>query len=461
LLAAARQYEKEGKSDLASRYYQQVLALDPQNVEARRGLEFVHSGRPRSETGYDEIVATGQPTSAPLPRTRKNLEKRKAELDAMTIQLIADAAASAKHVKPSHTRMPESMDQSTVIASKSRTADPLADAATVDAQTAHTHALPPLSEEEMTLADDDKALFLEMLAAGQSEQDSASSTSPETASSQESAPEIQIVSAEGAEQTEAFDWAGDTWADGAEQERPPLSELCQDCNAAILREVAKLESDDPLVRKDGLHNLAQMGPDAASASECVTHLLNDDVPIVQAYAAWTIWELSDDAATAVPILSELLTSHDANVVQFCAYTLSWMGEQAEPAAATLRQLLTSHDKLIRVHAAEALIHIEPPGAQADAVETLILLTSDPSTSVRSLALVALGDFPDETTPEIMSALTNALHDRDAEVRAAAALSLGAFGEPSESTIAQLEFVATSDEEQVRQAAATALECIRR
>jgi HEAT repeat protein len=61
----------------------------------------------------------------------------------------------------------------------------------------------------------------------------------------------------------------------------------------------------------------------------------------------------------------------------------------------------------------------------------------------------------------MSALTNALHDRDAEVRAAAALSLGAFGEPSESTIAQLEFVATSDEEQVRQAAATALECIRR
>jgi HEAT repeat protein len=251
------------------------------------------------------------------------------------------------------------------------------------------------------------------------------------------------------------------WTARTEAKTLGLTMLCRDANASVLQEVAKLDHQDPAVRDEGLRSLAFMGPDASSAALAVRTLLRDDVELVRAHAAWAVWELTGDAATVVQPLTELLSSDDSDVVQFAAYTLSGIGAPAAPALPALDQILRSEDRRIRLHAAEATVKIASGSQRDEALETLIVLTAEPNKELRTLAVVTLGSVSDVPTPAITTALTSALHDSDAEVRAAAALTLGAFGPSAKASVAQLEFVAENDHQDVQQAAATALECIRR
>ncbi len=61
--------------------------------------------------------------------------------------------------------------------------------------------------------------------------------------------------------------------------------------------------------------------------------------------------------------------------------------------------------------------------------------------------------------EVIGALTNALADPAPEVCAAAALSLGGFGDQASLAEEQLNVAASSDDEDVRSAARMALDCI--
>ncbi len=579
LLAAARQYEKEGRPDLAVRYYRQALAADGQSPTGKGSQNVAQLRSQRRESGHrePELVAAGQPQSRPRLRSRQSLSLRNSGIDKRTAQLIANAAARATAeaianaaskatdeylatmAAPTKSQAGESNETShsplpTAVAATSQTALDVTAVATAPAATVPEAVLQPVAYEtshghqessvhvaaytydreptrdfetscEQVTTCDDKTVCECKTASDEETAGEAAPSTPESsdhrvadsdhkdAGLDHRVADVEVVKGEAANaevvkaevanreaanrevvnvevvNVEVVTSVADElatvtsarieetpapadsqalpqviprdWGDHSRWRSTSLTRLCHDANAAVLREVAKLDSGDPKIRNEGLRALANMGPDASSATLAVRMLLHDDVDSVRAHAAWATWALTGDAHSAGPLLTELLDSADADVVQFAAYSLSGIGERAHTALPTLNDLLETEDKLIRVHAAEALVRIAAPASRAEAIDTLILMTADPSAPIRVLALLALGKAHQRPTASMTTALTSALHDSDAVVRAVAALTLGGFGSSAQSTIAQLEFVAASDQQDVQQAAATALNCIRR
>ncbi len=572
LLAAARQYEKEGRPDLAVRYYRQALAAEGQSTDTGDRQDITQPGRRRNDSEYRQIIAGVRSPTRPRLQSRQDFSLRNSGIDKRTAQIIANAAAraTAEAIANAASHATEEYLAKMAAASGSQTGEPddaspsppsttvsqAANAAVINAvaesvhqpanrKTSHGHQE---SYVQKTAYTDDREQAQEPAAKSDSDQQGNGETACndetvckcETASDAETADETipampeeqsdhattdrpvasgdatdgEIPKDVGTTKTEAVkeDVAtaeaahpevtnGDIvnveivtsvadelatiepsvittnlkttasqalpqviprdWGDDSRWRSTSLTRLCHDANAAVLREVAKLDSGDPQIRNEGLRALAGMGPDASSATLAVRMLLHDDVDSVQAHAAWATWALTGDAHSAGPLLTELLESDDAGVVQFAAYSLSEIGNGARTALPTLGDLLKAEDKLIQVHAAEALVRIAPPASRAEAIDLLIMMTADPSAQIRVLALLALGRAQQQPTASVTTALTSALHDSDAAVRAVAALTLGGFGPSAQSTIAQLEFVAESDQQDVQQAAATALDCIRR
>ncbi|MEZ6143834.1 MAG: HEAT repeat domain-containing protein [Planctomycetaceae bacterium] len=433
LLAAARQYEKEGRTDQAVVYYRQVLALDPQNAEARQGLQIVQSGERRQETNIDELIAASRPAGSEQPRPSLNPTDEREQVDAEMSQLIAEAFAKKE--------LAESSEKASPIVAVSATASTTEAAPTQLAvyDWGTTRPAQPEAAEPAKPASPSVEL---------------ASAAAETSSPVIAEAEVSLEVVEAANQENPADWA-----DGSKWQPRTVTTLCTDANAAVLREVEKLDSHDPEVRKAGLRALAEMGRDAASAEGAVRILLQDDHEIVQAYAAWAAWELTGNANPSVQSLAKLVQSDDSDVVQFAAFTLNGIGEQARPALPMLRQQLQNEKSFVRLHVAEALARIGTESDKVAATKALISLTTEGTSEVRTLSLMALGDSSKVPTPEVATAITSALHDSDAEVRSTAALTLGSFGPAAKSAITQLKFVAETDQPSVREAAQTAIACI--
>ncbi len=443
LLAAARQYEKEGRVDQATVYYRQVLALDPQDAEAREGLQMVQSGQRREKTSIDDLIAASRPAGSPLPRPTQPPSDAIAEIDEQMALLIAEAAATATVVKSNEPATPIMA----VSASKSDADVTETQLAVYDWGTTRPAQPQTLTAEQATAA----TLEPQPVAAASQNVSTEPTVTPPIAQAEVS---LQVV--------EATSYENPTdWTDDSKWQPHTVTKLCTDANAAVLREVAKLDSEDAAIRKDGLWALAEMGTDAKSAAEAVRILLQDEQEIVRAHAAWATWELTGDAMTSVEALTSLLSSSDTEVVQFAAFTLAGVGRPAQVAVPALRHQLQHTDGLVRLHVAEAIAKVGTDADKVTATRTLISLTTQSETQIRMLSLVALGETTQSPTPELATAITQALHDSDAEVRSAAALTLGSFGKAAESAITQLEFVAKTDEQDVRLAAETAIACIRK
>ena len=444
LLAAARQYEKEGRTDQATVYYRQVLALDPQNAEARQGLQVVQSGERRENTNIDELIADSRPTGSPLSPANRNPSDDREQINEDMAMLLAEAIAKKEAAESTEPAQPIMA----VSASEPKPNVAATQFAVYDWGT--TRPTEPKASAPVAT----QARVTEPKSIPESPQElNADSPAPMTPIA-ETEVSLEVVDAEDLENPA-------DWSDESNWQPRTVTNLCQDANAAVLREVAKLDSQDAAVRKEGLWNLAEMGTDAKSAADAVRILLSDQDEVVRAHAAWATWELTGDANTTVQSLTKLVGSSNTDVVQFAAFTLAGIGEQAQPAAPVLRRQLQSEDTLIRLHAAEALAKVGSDADKISATRTLISLTSEGETQVRVLSLMALGDSTELPTPETATAITQALHDSDAEVRSTAALTLGSFGKAAESAIGQLEFVANNDEQPVRDAAATAIACIRK
>ncbi|MBX3438102.1 MAG: HEAT repeat domain-containing protein [Planctomycetaceae bacterium] len=487
LLAAARQYEKEGRPDLATRYYRQVLALEPDNGEAADGLDYVQAGRPRTQTNYKEIVASSQSGPRPRMRTGEEFARSNTVIDERTAQLIANAAAAAtaeaianaankataEYVAKTATATattdtPPQRRQVTPRTPVERTA--VASTRVVDEKPQATKPVtlpPPVVVETVPQSPPES-----QVAAATHEALTVASSSVEsqvvnvqvvaTTVDQTTSNTAQLAVHTSTEPVAALpNVVPQDWNDDSRWQTTSLTRLCHDANAAVLREVVKLDSEDPEVRMDGLQALARMGRNASTASLAVRMLLHDKSDIVRAHAAWSLWEITGDVQAVVESLSQLLYSSETEAIQHAAYTLSGIGNPAHPAVPMLQHSLSSEDQLIQLHAAEALARISTSTDRAAAIEALIMLTAQPSAEVRTLALLALGRTGEKPTSSMKIALTSALHDSDPEVRSAAALTLGGFGPAASSAISQLEFVAENDQPDVKQAANTALQCIRR
>ncbi|MEW4527525.1 HEAT repeat domain-containing protein [Maioricimonas sp. JC845] len=236
-----------------------------------------------------------------------------------------------------------------------------------------------------------------------------------------------------------------------------LTRLCKDAHAAVLHQVARLDSEDAAVRKDALSQLARMGESARTASLAVRTLMSDPDPGVRGHVAWALWCIDNDTWNSVPTLQELLASDDPAIVQFACYVLGTMGKDAAEAIPALEQVIARTTGATRLHAAEATARID--GTNTAAIDVLIAALSDNVVETRWLAAIALSSASDTTTGRVVDALTAALADESADVRTAAALSLGGFGSAAEVARESLESVSENDEPAVQDAARTALACI--
>jgi HEAT repeat protein len=220
-----------------------------------------------------------------------------------------------------------------------------------------------------------------------------------------------------------------------------------------------LQSHSVIDRKDGLAELARLGPAAAAAVPVVRSLTHDDDPYVQAHAAWALWTITREGFETVPALTSLLNSDEAGVVQVSAYMLGAIGPDAIGSVDALRAVCSTPELETRLHAAEALSRITPNST--DAVQILVSTLNSADPQSRWLAAISLAGVAPSHRGAAIAALTSALGDADDGVCSVAALTLGGFGPDARSAVPHLERAASSDVADVRVAAQAALACIDR
>lgn len=237
-----------------------------------------------------------------------------------------------------------------------------------------------------------------------------------------------------------------------------LLDVCDRLPADLQALVAQLDIPEAGVRKEVLHDLGQLGVRARPALPAIRVLLEDH-PLIAAHAAWTIWNITGDEQEATRELVRLIQTGQPEVVQFAAYALGSLGPKALGVAPALRVAREQYNGATRLHIAEALVRID---AFDDAsVQVLISALNAPEAHQRWLGALALGHVQARHSVTVVPALVTALQDADPEVRSAAALSLGGFGPAAAAAIPELQRRATLDSPTVREAAQTALACIRR
>jgi HEAT repeat protein len=237
-----------------------------------------------------------------------------------------------------------------------------------------------------------------------------------------------------------------------------LLDVCDRLPADLQALVAQLDIPEAGVRKEVLHDLGQLGARARPALPAIRVLLEDH-PLIAAHAAWTIWNITNDEREATRELVRLIQTGQPEVVQFAAYALGSLGPKALSITPALRVAREQFNGATRLHIAEALVRID---AFDDAsVQVLISALNAPEPHQRWLGALALGHVQARHSVTVVPALVTALQDADPEVRSAAALSLGGFGPAAAAAIPELQRRATLDSPTVREAAQTALACIRR
>lgn len=238
-----------------------------------------------------------------------------------------------------------------------------------------------------------------------------------------------------------------------------VARLCESIPDELAPAVALLDHADADQRIAGLSELAGYGESAQPVAPAVHALLSYDDAAVRAYAAEAVFAIEGNSHEAVNTLTSLLADNDEAVVQLSCYMLGRMGVAAEQAASHLEVTMSEASGITHLHAAEALVRIIPGHAEAYAALSASLESDD--RNERWFGVVALGSVSGDQTSGASEVLKAALHDSESDVRAAAALSLGGMGESADGVIEELEQVALFDEQNVRDAASTALACLRR
>ena len=182
-------------------------------------------------------------------------------------------------------------------------------------------------------------------------------------------------------------------------------------------------------------------------------------PIARAEAAWEIYETTGNADQAVVVLTGLLSESESDVVELSMFLLGRMGEDAEAASSQLVTMRDNGDGSARLHAAEALARISSDDVKSVAILVDGLLKGDPES--RWLCALALANVGTEHQSLAVNALILALNDVDPTVRSVAALSLGGMGQAAQAAVPQLRETSHDSSAEVRDAAITALACIRR
>ncbi len=171
-------------------------------------------------------------------------------------------------------------------------------------------------------------------------------------------------------------------------------------------------------------------------------------------AAELLGQIGSGARKAVPVLSEALLDNDADLRLAAIDALGGIGAASEPAVPRLSELLATGDEITRERAAHALGGIGYAAADAD--DALYAALDDPSRNVRAQALLALAHTGAELPKEAPPKFAGLLEHPDAEIRAAAARTIGLLHENLRSLAPDLTMALGDVDAGVREQAARAL-----
>jgi HEAT repeat protein len=187
------------------------------------------------------------------------------------------------------------------------------------------------------------------------------------------------------------------------------------CGAARAEDVTKLVGDlknkDADVRRAAAKGIAEMGPDAKSATPALIDVLKKDKDVfVRRFAAQALGDVEADPKIAVPALASVLGESEAAVT-----SLGKMGSTAVPP-------------LIDAVKKKGGTPTKPKGQKP-------MATTDGTALVRTKAIEALGNIGAKAKPAV-PVLIEAL--KDANVRTEAAEALGNIGPDAKDAIPALQ-----------------------
>lgn len=185
--------------------------------------------------------------------------------------------------------------------------------------------------------------------------------------------------------------------------------------------VAQLKHPSPARRCAALVRLSDAPSPPESLQSFVWPLLSDSDLLVRAQAARFIWRVSNRGDVATATLKGLLDPLQPQACACAMFLLGEMGVAAEDALPALRARMGDNDPLLRLHAAEAIVKIDPTDAGAHSTLTAALQETAPD--VRYFAACALLAAGNRYRESVRGALLEALSDDDLRVASAAALSL--------------------------------------
>ena len=213
---------------------------------------------------------------------------------------------------------------------------------------------------------------------------------------------------------------------------------------------------DRYLRHFAISALGSMGQAAPETAALLVRVLRDPESGVQEDAARALGRLGVSSEQAIDALAQALGDRRGDVRAAAAEALGRLGPAAQAAVpALLGALRDRRNSLVRAMAAEALAQV---GARsAEAIDGLVSALRDPNGDVRVAAIQALIRLA-PADGSVVSRLAEALEgDRDWLARVRAAEALGKLGR---APMPALEKALQDDVEDVRQAAAQALEQIR-
>tara|TARA_A100001037_G_C14758869_1_gene460923 strand:- start:92 stop:616 length:525 start_codon:yes stop_codon:yes gene_type:complete len=142
-----------------------------------------------------------------------------------------------------------------------------------------------------------------------------------------------------------------------------------------------------------------------------------------------------------------------------AYTLGTRAKGHADIMEALGQQLLLRGEVAKVHMAEAMLRFD--GNHATATESLVKLTASEDKRVRMLAAFSMQNATKVQRERCITVLIKVLKDEDSDVRASAALALGAFGPSAKRAIPAIVTVIHDVDPGTARAAGVALQCVAR
>ncbi|WP_437191417.1 HEAT repeat domain-containing protein [Planctomicrobium sp. SH527] len=447
LLAIAEEYDKKGQSQAALRIYDHLLIQQPNHREAqeRRQLLAERTGLPSSMINdprhvYASRSSSGRNTNAmirgPVPTSAVPDNSQK------SIDAELKAAALLRPVSPAENY--------------------LQFAGTIEAAGPETNSLNATSE-------------LRQVSAAVSENEQKTNGRRESVSEQadsKATKPLQPVTYSPEETSEADEgrWKKFNPKSSERHGETAVAEpLFSDLKATGLRRQSngdsllllnleqRMDSSSRTEQVEALCEAAELKVNSPVVLDAIRGRLADEDILVRIHAAWAFRAITGDDEVSLRILRDCLSEKNESVCCLAIYLIGEIGTGAAAATPDLVELRDGTHGVPSLYASEALMKVSPADLQSINVLKAALASNEQQ--VRWGAATLLGNATGVFQVEAATALKSAIQDEDIHVSVAACLSLGGFGSYGGVALEELQNAADFGNQDVRFAAAIALDCL--